>query len=53
MSDHQSKCKYCLKDIALKAPRWAAREPDEYWHYSCAQLTTGEQYRAVDDTPSL
>jgi len=43
-------CRHCAKIIAPDEPRWTAREPEEHWHYACAEtakLTTGDQFRAI------
>jgi hypothetical protein len=43
-------CHHCREEIAPDVPRWTAREPDEFWHYKCAEeakLTQGERFRAV------
>jgi hypothetical protein len=55
MSDLHHTCHRCWQIIRPDEPRWAAREPDEFWHYSCAEeakLTSGERFRAVIATRS-
>ena len=36
-------CNRCKRDIGVGAGRWTGREPNEHWHYDCAEaagLTT-------------
>jgi len=37
MSAGPNLCKSCGAPIPAGAHRWAGREPEEYWHYSCAE----------------
>jgi hypothetical protein len=30
-------CRHCTLPIRPGDPRWAAHEPDEFWHYECAE----------------
>lgn len=30
-------CRACQRPILDGEPRWAGKEPDEHWHYACAE----------------
>ena len=34
--EHQL-CRHCALPIRDGEPRWTAREPNEFWHYACAE----------------
>jgi len=36
MINHQLTCRYCAQEILAREPRWAGREPEEFWHFQCA-----------------
>jgi hypothetical protein len=45
-----SVCQHRKEMILPNQPRWAAREPDEFWHFKCAEaakLTSGKQCKSV------
>jgi hypothetical protein len=37
MSDATAVCRGCWKPITEGEHRWAMREPEELWHWDCAQ----------------
>jgi hypothetical protein len=50
VSDLHPICHRCRGIIRPDAPRWSAREPDEFWHYKCAEeagLASGDRFKAM------
>lgn len=48
MSGHPPACIGCRTPITSGQARWTQREPDEFWHWTCAEaagLTVGPLYR--------
>jgi hypothetical protein len=38
MNDKVATCTYCEQVLKLGESRWAGSEPDNYWHYGCAEI---------------